>query len=246
MHTAQREDWCWIGLWCDFLKSFIWWRTRSFLAKPHQCESEPRLPRPPRLHCTIHGCAGCRGATPASLSPSPPVLLFPRWQGPRAPLFSIPVGGRRALCLAAIVPDTRLYLTDTRAVRRERRRRRGHRWPLLRRRWQWKHETRWPSVVRVCNLQRLGVLCTHFSVSERIPLFCLATLFYGHDAYWGGFPLLWMGSCCALKWGVERERECPSQRSQYGWGQPNIVERKSLQECPVSPPLCVYCWAPVF
>lgn len=30
------------------------------------------------------------------------------------------MGGRRALCLAAIVPDTRSYLTDTRADKRER------------------------------------------------------------------------------------------------------------------------------
>lgn len=80
-------------------------------------------------------------------------LLFPRWQDPRAPLFSILAGGRRALCLAAIVPDACFYLTDTRAVKREREwRRRGNLWPLFSRGWWWKDETRWPSVVRVCNL----------------------------------------------------------------------------------------------
>ncbi|KAJ4936163.1 hypothetical protein JOQ06_017687, partial [Pogonophryne albipinna] len=45
------------------------------------------------------------------------------------PLFSILVGGGRALCLAAIVPDTRFDLTDTRAVKRERER--GRKGPPL-------------------------------------------------------------------------------------------------------------------
>ncbi|KAK1900389.1 Phosphoribosylaminoimidazole-succinocarboxamide synthase, partial [Dissostichus eleginoides] len=71
------------------------------------------------------------------------------------PLFSILVGGGRALCLAAIVPDTRFDLTDTRAVKRERERGRkgeerataGHSPPS-----GGGEKTRWPSVVRVSNL----------------------------------------------------------------------------------------------
>lgn len=73
---------------------------------------------PPRLHPVTPSHSGA--GVPHPLPPSLLVPLFPRWQGPRAPLFSILVGGRRALCLAAIVPDTRSRLTDTRADKRER------------------------------------------------------------------------------------------------------------------------------
>lgn len=143
-----------------FFKIFILWHTCWFLATlllicPPLKEVNPASSNLNSGHpdCTLPSPVAVGAGVPHPLSPSPPVLLFPRWQGPRAPLFSILVGGRRALCLAAIVPDTRFYLTDTRAVKREReRRRRGHRWPLFWWWWRWKDETRWPSVVRVCNL----------------------------------------------------------------------------------------------
>lgn len=143
MHTAQGEHWCRICLWCvSFLFS-------SSSSGPHidfwlfcLCMCSPLKALKPTSSNLNSGHPGCTSPSPVAvgarlphpLSPSPPVLLFPRWQGPRAPLFSILVGGRRALCLAAIVPDTRSHLTDTRAVKRERewrRRRRGHRWPLF-------------------------------------------------------------------------------------------------------------------
>lgn len=171
MNGAERKPWSWFLLetylhpvGCALINGhFSLYLSSIKRIKTHLCDCELG---PPRLHTTsVLRLQWVQwGATPSvspprslpTLSTPPPALLFPRWQGPRAPLFSFLVGGRRALCLAAIVPDTRFYLMDTRAVKgereRRRRRRRGHRWPLFRRWWRWKDETRWPSVVRVCNL----------------------------------------------------------------------------------------------
>lgn len=154
----------------------------------------------PRGHpgCTSSSLLGCHALLPSCC----PDAIVPSMTRPTCPPIQHPGGGvggggRWTLCLAPIVSDTRFHLTDTRANKREKKggeegsggggATTGHY-----SQWRWKDETRWPSVVHVCNLYWWeGGLCVAHTPQflKEFHSFVKPRFYGGRGINWGGFPL---------------------------------------------------------
>lgn len=141
---------------------FILWPTYWFLTillvyvlsikstKAYKFKSELR---PPRLHFTIPGCSGCSVATPSLPLPQCYCSLDDK---AHVPPYSASWWGVGGLFVWLPLSQTHAPIWRTHVLSKEKGSggggggaTAGH---YSRRWWRWKDETRWPSVVRVCNL----------------------------------------------------------------------------------------------
>lgn len=151
LHTAQKQNWCWMIsgylLAICLIFALHWKKTKhnKFKSKLGATQAAPNHPQ-------LQWVLGCHTLSLSlssrcycSLDDKAHVLPYSTsWWGVGGLFVWLPLSKTHA-------PIWRTHVL-TKEKREQRRRRRGHRWPLFSWWWRWKDETRWPSVVRVCNL----------------------------------------------------------------------------------------------